>query len=422
MVVKVDRLENGIRVVTHQMPHLETASLGVWVNAGSRTEAENEHGISHFLEHMAFKGTDKRSARDVVEGIEAVGGDINAATSLDTTCYFVRVLKDDVLLGLDTLADILQNPLFKAEDIAKEKEVILQEIAESKDSPEDVVHEQANELAYTGQSLGRPILGTGESVSSFDADMLRAYMGRHYTADNMVVSAAGAIDHETFLNDVGSLFAGLPRSGDREEIEARYCGGMKRLDGRFEQSHIVLAFEGVPYTDSDFYTQQVFSSFLGGGMSSRLFQEVREKYGLCYTIYSFSWGMPDTGLMGIHAATTHGDQVPELTKVVINQLKQIANDGPNEAELARAKAQLKAGILMSLESTGSRAEQLARQVLVFNEPVDTEELISRVDRVTVDNVRSLVHRIIANSVPTCSGVGSFGSFSDYEWLKEQFKM
>ncbi len=420
MSVRLDQLSNGMRVVSQNMPHVETVSLGVWVKAGSRTEDEHEHGISHFLEHMAFKGTPTRTAREVVEGIEDKGGYLNAATSFDTTYYYARVLKEDTDTALDILADILQNPLFSSADIDRESEVILQEIAASQDSPDDVVFDLAQQAAFSNHALGRPILGTEQSVAGFDASMLRTYMDKHYTAANMVVSAAGAINHDDLLKKSGEIFSSLNRDSGVRSSKADYQGGIKQADRHFEQSHIIVAFEGLPYVHEDYYAKQVFSALFGGGMSSRLFQEAREERGLCYSIDTYSWGLADTGLFGIHSATSP-EHLSELSDVIVNELKKIAQDGPDETELARSKAQLKAGLLMSLESTGSRAEQLARQVLAFGEPRTTEELIARVDGVTTDQVRNLIGSIMTNSTPSCSGVGSFSGFKGYDWLCNQFK-
>lgn len=420
MSVRLDQLSNGMRVVSQNMPHVETVSLGVWVKAGSRTEDEHEHGISHFLEHMAFKGTPTRSAREVVEGIEDKGGYLNAATSFDTTYYYARVLKEDTDVALDILADILQNPLFSSTDIDRESEVILQEIAASQDSPDDVVFDLAQQAAFSNHALGRPILGTEQSVAGFDATMLRAYMQKHYTTANMVVSAAGAVDHDSIVKKSEKIFSSLNRDTGISSSDAIYQGGNKQSDRHFEQSHIIVAFEGLPYVHEDYYAIQVFSALFGGGMSSRLFQEAREERGLCYSIDTYCWGLADTGLFGIHSATSP-EHLAELSDVIVDQLKKIAEEGPDEKELARSKAQLKAGLLMSLESTGSRAEQLARQVLAFNEPRTTEELISRVDGVTSEQVRNLIRRIMTSSVPTCAGVGSFAGFKGYDWLSAQFK-
>ncbi len=420
MSVRLDQLNNGMRVVTQNMPHVETVSLGVWVKAGARTEDNNEHGISHFLEHMAFKGTPSRSAREVVEEIEDKGGYLNAATSFDTTYYYARVLKEDTNVALDILADILQNPLFSSSDIDRESEVILQEIGASQDSADDVVFDMAQQAAFSDHALGRPILGTQQSVASFNASMLHTYMGKHYTTGNMVVSAAGAVDHDDILKRSEEMFSSLNQTSPVTEEKAVYRGGVKQAGKQFEQSHIIVAFEGLPYVHEDYYAKQVFSALFGGGMSSRLFQEAREERGLCYSIDTYCWGLSDTGLFGIHSATSP-EHLSELSDVIVNELKKIADEGPDEKELARSKAQLKAGLLMSLESTGSRAEQLARQVLAFDEPRKTEELIARVDSVTSDQVRDLIRSIMTNSTPTCAGVGDFAGFKGYEWLVDQFK-
>ena len=419
MTVEFSTLENGMRIVTQQMPNLESVSLGVWVNVGARIEAQHEHGISHFLEHMAFKGTPTRSAREIAEQIESVGGDLNAATSLDTTSYYARVLKGDVPLAIEILADILQNPSFDSKEIEREKEVVLQEIAASEDSPDDLVFDLAHEAAWPAQSVGRPILGTPESVQRLSADVLRAYMKQHYTSSNMVVAAAGAVGHNQLIDEVNKVFANLEQNKNSSYKEADYHGGMRHLEKNFEQSHMLIAFEGIPYSHEDYYIAQVFSSIFGGGMSSRLFQEVREARGLCYSIYSFCWGMRDTGLFGIHAATS-SQHIPELVGVIVQQLKQMASEGPREQELARAKAQLKAGLLMSQESTSSRAEQLARQVIAYGTPLKNEELIERVESVTAESIRLFVGRMINNASPVCSAVGNMGRFKSYNWLKEQF--
>ncbi len=420
MSVETAVLSNGLRIVTHEMPHLETVSLGIWVNAGVRSERPNEHGISHLLEHMAFKGTPTRTARQIVEDIESVGGDLNAATSLETTAYYARILKNDVSLALEIFSDILQNPLFDPHELERERDVILQEIAASYDSPDETVYDLAQEAAFPGQALGRPILGTVESVTAFTSEALHAYLTDKYQAGNLVLGAAGAVSHDNIVALAERYFGTLNGSGAASTEPAHYKGGIRRSDRNFEQSHIIVAFEGVPYKQDDFYTKQVFSGLFGGGMSSRLFQEIRERRGLCYAIYSFSWGLADTGLFGIHAATG-AEQLPELVDVVIDELKRAALEGPNEAEVARAKAQLKAGLLMSLESSGARAEQLARQILALGRPLEIEELIERVEAVSVNSVRDLSEKLIINCPPTCSTVGSPGRLEIYDQIAERLQ-
>ena len=362
MTEEISRLSNGLTVITHTMPHLETTSLGIWVGVGSRSETLAENGISHFLEHMSFKGTASRSAQAIAEEIEAVGGELNAATGLETTAYFARVLKGDEGVALEILADILLNSRFSSDELEREREVILQEIAATRDVPDDIAFELMNEAAYPGQALGRTILGPAANVKRFSPADLQQFLKTHYRPGSMVLAAAGAVHHEPLVRHAEALFGGLTSHGIEGEEQARYHGGIRWDHKRFEQSHLVLAFEGPSYRAQEYFTAQVFSGLFGGGMSSRLFQEAREKRGLCYSIYSSAWGLSDTGLLAVHAATGT-ETMASLIDVTGTELEDVARRGPSEAELNRAKAQLKAGLLMSLESSSARAEQMARQML-----------------------------------------------------------
>lgn len=405
MTVAVTELANGMRVVSHAMPHLETVSLGVWVGVGTRDENAREHGISHLLEHMAFKGTARRGARDIAEEIESVGGELNAATSPETTAYFARVLKDDVPLALDIIADILQSPRYDEAELAREKEVILQEIAAARDCPEDIAYDLMQEAAYPGQPLGRPIMGTAESVRGFAPADLHGYLKARYSPGVMVLSAAGAVDHDALVRLAEAAFSAQENQTAGTPAPARYGGGA-RSDGKpFEQSHVVLAFEAPSWRDEGLYAAQVLSCMLGGGMSSRLFQEARETRGLCYSIYSFCWNLSDTGLFGIHSATGE-EQVPELLDLVGGELERIAGEAPPAVELDRAKAQLKAGLLMSLESSSARAEQLARQMLAFGRPLGVEELTGKVDTVSGEAVSAQAARLFGAAPVSVAVVGS----------------
>ena len=415
MTTTQSRLPNGLRVVSHEMPHLGTVALGVWVASGARHEDDTEHGISHLLEHMAFKGTSRRSARDIAEEIEHVGGDLNAATSLDTTCYYARVLKDDIAVALDILADIIQNPLYSSDDLEREREVILQEIASTKDSPDDTVYDLFQDAAFPGQALGRPILGTPDSVTGFTADHLRAFLSSRYRAGSMVLSAAGNVSHEALVKRAEALFGGLPSGSTPSAVAARYVGGQRVTCRAFEQAHVVMGYRGLAYHDPAFYAAQVYSGLLGGGMSSRLFQEVREKRGLCYSIYSSAWGLADTGLLSVHASTGP-DSLRELVDVVRQELARSVSEKPDEREIHRAKAQLKTGLLMSLESSASRAEQMARQLLAFGRLLTPDELIERVDAVTPGSVRETAERLITGSTLTMALVGAEDHATSFEGL------
>ena len=343
MSVEVTTLKSGLRVVTDAMPHLQSASLGVWVASGSRKERLDEHGISHFLEHMAFKGTRRRSARQIVEEIEAVGGDLNAATSAETTAYYARVLKADVPLALDVVADILSEPAFAPDELVREQNVIVQEIGAVADTPDDLIFEHLQITAFPDQPLGRSILGTPKTVRSFDDNGLRGYLARNYRAPDIIVGAAGAIDHAAIVAEVEERFASFGGAAGPSAEPARFAGGSYVEERELEQVHVALALPGVSQTDPTLYSLQVFNNALGGGMSSRLFQEAREKRGLCYSIYSFHAPYSDVGMFGLYAGTDAADTT-ELMRLVVDEIANCAAT-LSEPEVARAKAQMKAGLL-----------------------------------------------------------------------------
>lgn len=404
MSTNVTTLSNGLRVASHAMDHLETVSLGVWVASGARHERPEQHGLSHLLEHMAFKGTGTRTAQRIAEEIEDIGGDLNAATGLDMTAYYARVLKGDDGVALNILADILLNSSFSADELNKERSVIQQEIAAAQDDPDDVVFELAQQAAFPGQALGRPILGTEDSVGALQARDLTDFLTEHYTPESMVVAAAGGIDHEKLVRHVEALFGGLTRRESRGEQGARYVGGTASSARPYEQSHVVIGLPAPSYLEDDFYAAQVFSGLFGGGMSSRLFQEIRENRGLCYAIYSSVWGLRDAGMLAVHAATSP-DKIEQLSVIVAEQLSDIADKGPSAAELQRSSAQLKSGLLMALESSSVRAEQMARHLLTFDALIPPSELVARVDAVSRQGVRAIAERI-ASATPTVAVVGS----------------
>ncbi len=403
MSVEVTKLKSGLSVVTDRMPHLESASLGVWVGAGSRDEQPDEHGISHLLEHMAFKGTKRRNAREIAESLEAVGGDLNAATSIESTAYFSRVLKADVPLALDVLSDILSEPAFDPGELLREQNVIVQEIGAVEDTPDDLVFERLHTVAFPDQPVGRSILGTPDTVRSFDPDKLRVYLARNYRGPDMLVAAAGAVDHQAIVAEVEKRFASFNGPAAPAPEPARFGGGTRVETRDLEQVHIALALEGLPSKHEQLYDLQVFTNVLGGGMSSRLFQEVREKRGLCYTIHAFHMPYSDSGLFGLYSGTDEAD-APDLMRVVIDEISA-ATEGINETEVSRAKAQMKAGLLMALESSEARVSQIARQMFTHGRPIPLDEIVAKVDAVTVDSARMAGLALIRRGRPAVAALG-----------------
>jgi predicted Zn-dependent peptidase len=406
MTARVEKLSSGLTVVTDRMEHLRTASLGIWVGAGSRNEDPHEHGIAHLLEHMAFKGTRRRNARQIVEEIEAAGGDLNASTGLESTGYYARVLGEDVPLALDILSDILTGSTFDQAELAREQGVILQEIGAANDTPDDIVFDLFQARAFPDQPIGRPILGTPQSVRAFTPESLRIYLAKHYRAPRMIVSAVGDVDHDAIVSAVRERLAAIPVDPAVPASAARYTGGLEIGVRDLEQTHIVLGLQGCSYLDPRYFAMQVFSSVLGGGASSRLFQEVREKRGLCYTIYASHQPFSDTGLFSIYAGTDPKD-AEDLTAVVVDELSDAAETA-SETEIARVKALIKVGLLGMLESSSARADQLARQILAYGRPIPLDEIAAKIDAVTVEDVRAAGRALIASGRPTFAGLGPAG--------------
>ncbi|MAS14901.1 MAG: peptidase M16 [Nitratireductor sp.] len=416
MGVEVSRLSNGLTVATETLPHLETVALGIWVKSGSRNEHENEHGIAHLLEHMAFKGTSKRTARQIATDIEDVGGEINAATSVETTAFYARVLSADMPLAVELLSDILTDSKFDPHELEREQHVILQEIGAAHDIPDDIVFDRFTETAFRHQSLGRSVLGTPETVQSFTSEQLRGFLERQYSADRMVIVAAGGLKHDDFVREVENRLGTFRSKAEgKTPPYAHYVGGDFREHRDLMDAQIILGFEGRAYHVRDFYASQVLSTILGGGMSSRLFQEVREKHGLCYSVYAFHWGFSDTGIFGVHAATGKND-IEELVPLLVGELQK-AGQSIGQDELDRARAQYRAGLMMARENPASRASQIARQLLLYGRPIDVDELMDRLSNLTVDRLTDLSQRLFTTK-PTLAAIGPVGSLAPFESIQD----
>jgi predicted Zn-dependent peptidase len=410
MTVGLATLPNGLRIVTDRIDTVATVSLGLWVDVGTRHEPALVNGVAHFLEHMAFKGTKRRSALAIAEEIEAVGGHLNAYTSRESTAYYAKVLKEDVGLALDILADILQHSTFEPAELERERTVILQEIGQANDTPDDIIFDYFQERAYPDQAMGRPVLGSPKIIKKLSRKSVVAYLSDHYGAARMVLSAAGNFEHDEIVGLADKLLSGMPAERAVSTEPARYVGGEHRQDRDLEQLHLVLGFPGLPLDDPDYYATAVLSTAFGGGMSSRLFQEVREKRGLVYAISSFAHSYRDGGLFGIYAGTGE-DEAAELLPVLCDETMKLG-DGFTPAELARAKAQMKAGLLMSLESTSARCEQMAQHMLIYGTPFDPADVVRRIDAVDDAAIRRVVASWRAGP-PTLVALGPVGHLEDF---------
>ncbi len=385
MTIRLTTLPNGLRIATERMPGLASASVGLWLTAGGRHERLDQNGIAHFLEHMAFKGTARRTALQIAEEIEDVGGYINAYTSREMTAYYARVLEADVPLALDVISDIVLNPVFDEKEIETERHVILQEIGQALDTPDDIIFDWLQEAAFPDQPLGRTILGPAERVSGFGRGDLTGFVGEHYGPDQMILSAAGAVDHDAIVRAAEAIFGALMPVGAGRIQPASWTGGERREVKDLEQVHFAIGFEAPSVRDSEFYAAQVYSTALGGGMSSRLFQKIREERGLCYSIYSQAGAYEDTGMFTIYAGTS-AEEIGDLAGLTMDEMKRAAED-MSEAEVARARAQMKAGLLMGLESPSGRAERMARHLAIWGRVQDVEETAAEIDAVTRADVR-----------------------------------
>ncbi|NIZ08974.1 pitrilysin family protein [Pseudooceanicola sp. HF7] len=414
MSVELTTLSNGFRIVTEHMPSLQSASIGIWVSAGGRHERPEQNGVAHFLEHMAFKGTNKRNALQIAEVIEDVGGYINAYTSREVTAYYARVLKNDVPLALEVIADILRDSIFDPREIEVERGVILSEIGQALDTPDDVIFDWLQERAYPEQPLGRTILGPEERVRAFTQADLAGFVQEHYGPGQMILSAAGAVDHADIVAMAEKLFGDMKAHGQPDLVPARFVGGEIRQVKQLEQAHVTLGFESPDYRHPDAYAGQIYAAALGGGMSSRLFQEIREKRGLCYTIFAQAGAYADSGMTTIYAGTS-GDKVGELCNIVLDEMKRAA-DGISEAEVNRARAQMKAGLLMGLEGASSRAERLARMVEIWNRVPPLEEVVARIDAVTPEEIRAHAEKMATRAPMALALYGPVANAPDFAGL------
>lgn len=392
---------------------MHTTALGIWVGVGTRHEDMMHNGVAHMVEHMLFKGTKNRNALQIVNEIEQLGGSMNAYTSRELTSYHVHVLKDDVALGLEILCDMYKNSTLPDDEVERERDVILQEIGMCNDTPDDLVFDLFAETAYPDQSLGAPILGKAHKIEGMERTTLLDYICKHYTPANTVISAAGAIQHEDLVAQVDTLFRRLPPDTNQTQAGADYRGGEIRMQRDLEQAHFVMGFQGLSRLDDRYYAAQALSQIVGGGMSSRLFQEVREKRGLVYSIFSYHSGYQDDGQFGVYAGTDPA-RLDEIVPVICDELLSVAGSVTDE-ELQRAKSQLKAGTLMGRESMMSRADQHAKYLLFRDQAFDLEALVAAIDAISLADIQSCAQEIFA-SKPTLAALGPLDKLAPFEQI------
>jgi len=386
-------LPNGVRIITEEIEHVRSAAIGIWVGAGSRDEREGYEGISHFMEHMFFKGTERRTARALAESLEAVGGQLNAFTTKEYTCYYVRVLDEDLDLAIDVLSDMFFHSLFDEMEIEKEKNVVIEEIKMYEDSPDELIHDIFSEHVWNEHPLGKPILGTEESIRALSRDKIMQFLSEHYAPDNVVIAVAGKIKHEDVVAKLSDQF-GTFRRGGRRVLEGTPIGltveHYQKKDT--EQMHILLGVPGLGQDDDDIYAMHIFNNILGGGLSSRLFQKIREQRGLAYSVYSYHATYVDTGLFAIYAGTSPKN-TKEVIECILQELKEIKQQDITEGELVRTKAQIKGGLYLGLEAVSSRMSRLGKTELTYNRVLSPEEVIEKLEKVTLEDVSRLIGRL-----------------------------
>ncbi|MEI8320741.1 MAG: pitrilysin family protein [Alphaproteobacteria bacterium] len=402
MTIKITTLPDGLRVVSDAISTVETIAVGAWIKVGSRYETIETNGAAHFLEHMAFKGTKTRSAFEISKAIESVGGYLNAYTSRETTAYYARSLKEHLPIAIELLADILQNSVFDPAEMEKERTVILQEIAQTNDTPDDIIFDHMQNTAFPNQSFGRSILGPADLIQQMKRETLMDFMASHYSPENMVIAATGNLDHDKLVGLVGAHFNCLPSHKPATSESAVYKGGVFQEHRPLEQLHVVLGFLGRSFKE-DYYGASLYSSILGGGMSSRLFQEVREKRGLAYSISAHSSSFSDTGLINIYAGTSPKEAEP-LMEVIQKEMKKLPKTITDE-EILSGKNQFKSGLLMSLESTSARAKSIAQQMLIFNRVKTIPEIINHIDSIQKEDLVEFGVQLV-NSPMTLATIGS----------------
>jgi len=388
-------LPNGLRLLTERMPHVRSVSIGVWLARGSRHEPQEQGGIAHFVEHMLFKGTGTRSAEDIAQAIDSIGGQMDAFTAKEYASYYIKVLDEHLPFALDVLSDIVMNPRFSADDIEREKKVVLEEIKMVEDTPDDLVHELFTESFWADHPLGRPILGTKETVESLNAESLRRYFRTTYTAPNLIIAAVGNISHDQVRDLVARSFEKLPTDTvPMAETPPRVVPATVIRNKELEQSHVCLGTAGYQQDHHERYSSYVMNTVLGGSMSSRLFQNVREKRGLAYAVFSGLSAYRDTGSMTIYAGCAN-DAVGELIDVVIAELRRMKDEPLVDGELRRAKDHLKGSLMLNLESTSSRMSHLARQEIYFDRQFSLDETLEGVERVSVDDIQRVARDLFS---------------------------
>ena len=407
-------LPNGVRVIYERMPNVRSAAVGIWVMNGSRHEPEKWSGISHFVEHMVFKGTEKRSAKHIAVAMDAIGGQVNAFTTKECTCFYLRTLDSHLQTGVEILADMFLNASFDDHDVDLERGVIEEEIDMYEDSPEDTATEKLFESCFRGSSLGRSILGQSETLEQIHGEQLREFVKEFYRPKDTVISLAGSFT----LGDVEficSLFEKMQGEGQNQAEPVVYQPAIYTKEKDIEQNHICIGFEGVPMCSEKRYVNALLGTGLGGGMSSRLFQSVREQNGLCYSIYSYHTAHTDAGLFSVYTAL--GQETEErAVELILQECRNLAEHGPDRAELSRCKEQAKTSVLLGLESTASRMNQIARGEMFFGYNPEVEEVISLYDAVTEQDVAELARQIFRFDTMSLSAVGRVGSEAHYAEL------
>lgn len=413
------KLTNGVNVVTYNMPGAHSVAISVLVHVGSKNETLEQSGISHFLEHMAFKGTDKRSAKDIAEEFDKIGGQFNAYTSKEMTVYYARTLAEDQEIAIDILSDILQNSCYRKEDILKEYNVICQEIAHTNDSPDDIAAEQLYKGAFGDSSLGRSILGTAESISKFDNSALRHYVSQHYNTQNLYIAASGKIDHDSFVKLAEQYFNNIDQPSNNNANHSSFAYNPQCLvtNKDLEQSVVMLGFDSVPYNDLiKYYNTQILSLILGGGISSRLFQQVRENLGLAYSVGSFNSSYSHNGLFCLYAATAH-DQIEKVVHEFDNEIQKIVTD-ISDYELERARSQVRVNVVMSEEQVAYKAEEIGRQKIIYNRHIPHQEILDNLASITVSDIQNTARNIFSGK-SVLSIVSNGNKDEDYHNLYEQ---